>query len=45
VSLSLIAPEDQKGTWQSLVFNTEADGKVVGTVTLKVNVVYNGVPQ
>jgi LmbE family N-acetylglucosaminyl deacetylase len=45
VSLSLVAPEDQKGTWQSLVFNTESDGKVVGSVTLKVNVVYNGVPQ
>ena len=45
VSLSLVAPEDQKGTWQSLVFNAESDGKVVGSVTLKVNVVYNGVPQ
>jgi uncharacterized membrane protein len=45
VSLSLVAPEDQKGTWQSLVFNTESDGRVVGSVTLKVNVVYNGVPQ
>lgn len=45
VSLSLVAPENQKGTWQSLVFTTESDGQVVGSVTLKVNVVYNGVPQ
>jgi hypothetical protein len=45
VSLSLVAPEEQKGTWQSLLFNTEAEGTVVGSVTLKVNVVYNGVPQ
>ena len=45
LSLSLVAPEDQKGTWQSLVFNTESDGHVVGSVSLKVDVVYNGVPQ
>lgn len=45
VSLFLAAPQEQKGSWQSLVFNSESDGQVVGSVTLKVDVVYNGVPQ
>jgi hypothetical protein len=45
VSLFLMAPKAQKGSCQSLVFNTEAGGHSIGSVTLKVNVVFNDVPQ
>lgn len=45
VSLFLVAPQDQKGTWQTLTFAAEAGGHSVGSVTLKANVVFNGVPQ
>jgi LmbE family N-acetylglucosaminyl deacetylase len=45
VSLFLVAPENQKGSWQTLTFTAEADGHSTGSVTLKTNVVYNGVPQ
>ena len=45
VSLFLVAPQSQKGSWQTLTFNAEAGGRSVGAVTLKANVAFNGVPQ
>jgi hypothetical protein len=45
VSLFLMAPQSQKGSWQTLKFDAEAGGHSLGSVTLKANVVYNGVPQ
>ncbi|MGE5207634.1 MAG: PIG-L family deacetylase [Chlamydiota bacterium] len=45
VSLFLVAPQSQKGSWQTLKFEAEVGGKSIGSVTLKANVEYNGVPQ
>jgi LmbE family N-acetylglucosaminyl deacetylase len=45
VSLFLVAPQSQKGSWQTLKFAAEAGGRSIGSVTLKANVEYNGVPQ
>jgi hypothetical protein len=45
VSLFLVAPQSQKGSWQTLKFDAEAGGRNLGSATLKVNVDYNGVPQ
>jgi hypothetical protein len=45
VSLFLVAPQSQKGSWQTLTFHADLGGRSIGSVTLKANVVYNGVPQ
>ena len=45
VSLFLVAPQSQKGSWQKLTFTAESGGNSIGSVTLKANMVYNGVPQ
>ena len=45
VQANLVAPESQKSTWQQLTWTAEADGKPIGSVTLRVHVNYNGVPQ
>jgi len=45
VSLFLVAPQSQKGSWQTLKFDAESGGRSIGSVTLKVNVEFNGVPQ
>ncbi|HEV2114762.1 MAG TPA: PIG-L family deacetylase [Terriglobales bacterium] len=45
VSIFLVAPQSQKGSWQTLKFAAEAGGRSIGSVTLKANVEYNGVPQ
>lgn len=36
---------DKKGTWQNLSWTASSDGKQLGTVTLRVQVVSNGLPQ
>jgi LmbE family N-acetylglucosaminyl deacetylase len=45
VSLFLVAPGSQKGSWQTLTFTAESGGSSIGSVTLKANVAFNGVPQ
>jgi len=41
-----IAPADsQKGTWQTLSWTAESNGKKVGSVNLRVDVASNGLPQ
>jgi LmbE family N-acetylglucosaminyl deacetylase len=45
VSLFLVAPQSQKKSWQTLKFDAEAGGRSIGSVTLKANVEFNGVPQ
>jgi LmbE family N-acetylglucosaminyl deacetylase len=44
VQVNLVAPS-QKGAWQEMVWRAEADGQSIGSVTLRVHVNYNGVPQ
>lgn len=45
VQINVVAPESQKNTWQQLTWRAEADGQTIGSVTLRVHVNYNGVPQ
>jgi LmbE family N-acetylglucosaminyl deacetylase len=40
-----MAPQSQKGTWQTLSWNALTDGKNIGTVTLRVDVAGNYLPQ
>ena len=45
VQVNLVAAASQKGAWQRVTWTAEADGQSVGSVTLRVHVNYNGVPQ
>src|SRR5207245_9039993 len=45
VQITVVAPESQKNTWQQLTWRAEADGQTTSSVTLRVHVNYNGVPQ
>ena len=45
VQLTLVPPGSQKGTWQTLNWSADSDGKKVGSVTLRVDLVPNGLPQ
>jgi hypothetical protein len=45
VQVTLVAAASQKNTWQHVTWTAEADGQSVGSVTLRVHVNYNGVPQ
>jgi LmbE family N-acetylglucosaminyl deacetylase len=45
LQLALIPPDSQKGTWQILTWSGESEGKSIGSVTLRVNVTGNGLPQ
>src|SRR5919201_1472714 len=45
ISVYVIAPQSHKGTWQKLTWNAQANDSTAGTVTLRVNVVSNGLPQ
>lgn len=45
IQLTLTAPQAQKDSWQTLSWNATSDGKAVGTVTLRVDVAGNYLPQ
>jgi len=45
VQLTVSAPATQKGTWQTLTWSAESDGRDIGTVTMRVDVVSNYLPQ
>jgi hypothetical protein len=45
IQLAVKAPVSQKGTWQTLSWSAAADGKSLGTVTLRVKVEGNYLPQ
>jgi hypothetical protein len=45
VQINVVAPQSQKNTWQQLTWRAEADSQTIGSVTLRVHVNYNGVPQ
>jgi LmbE family N-acetylglucosaminyl deacetylase len=45
IQVTVKAPASQKGTWQTLSWSATSDGKNLGTVTLRVNVEGNYLPQ
>lgn len=45
IQLTLTPPVLPKGTWQTLVWSAESDGRAIGTVTLRVDLESNGLPQ
>ena len=45
IQLTIKSPESQKGNWQTLSWTASSDGKSLGTVTLRVAVVGNYLPQ
>jgi LmbE family N-acetylglucosaminyl deacetylase len=45
VQLTVTPPESDKSRWQTLAWEATADGRKIGTVTLRVDVVGNGLPQ
>src|SRR5439155_20478645 len=45
VQINVVARESQKNTWQQWTWRAEADGQTIGSVTLRVHVNYNVVPQ
>jgi LmbE family N-acetylglucosaminyl deacetylase len=45
VQLEISSSASHKGTWQTLTWNAESDGQKIGTVTLRVSVASNGLPQ
>jgi LmbE family N-acetylglucosaminyl deacetylase len=45
IQLAVKSSESQKKSWQTVAWNAESDGQKIGTVTLRVDVVSNGLPQ
>jgi len=45
IQLTVTPEASQKGSWQNLKWDAETDGKNVGTVTLRVKIESNGLPQ
>ena len=45
IQLTLTPPTLPKGTWQTLSWTAESDGRNIGTVTLRVDLESNGLPQ
>jgi LmbE family N-acetylglucosaminyl deacetylase len=45
IQLTVSAPLVQKGTWQTLTWSATSEGRNIGTVTLRVDVVSNYLPQ
>jgi len=43
--LTISSPAADKGKWQTLMWDAESNGKKLGTVTLRVDVASNGLPQ
>jgi LmbE family N-acetylglucosaminyl deacetylase len=45
IQLTISSSATQKGTWQTLTWTADSGGQSIGTVTLRVDVVSNGLPQ
>jgi LmbE family N-acetylglucosaminyl deacetylase len=45
IQLAITTSAAHKGTWQTLSWNADSDGQKLGLVTLRVDVVSNGLPQ
>ena len=45
IQLTVTPSEAHKNTWQSLTWEATSDGRKIGTVTLRVDMVSNGLPQ
>lgn len=45
VQLTITPSESHKNTWQTLTWEASSDGRKIGTVTLRVDVVGSGLPQ
>ncbi|PYQ37686.1 MAG: hypothetical protein DMG99_20655 [Acidobacteria bacterium] len=45
IQLTISSSATQKGTWQTLSWTADSGGQSLGTVTLRVDVVSNGLPQ
>jgi len=45
VQVNLVADSSQKSSWQKITWTADADGHSIGSLTLRVHVNYNGVPQ
>ena len=45
IQLTITPTESHRNTWQSLTWEATSDGQKIGTVTLRVDVVGNGLPQ
>ena len=45
IQLTISTSATQKGTWQTLTWTADSGGQSLGTVTLRVDVVSNGLPQ
>jgi LmbE family N-acetylglucosaminyl deacetylase len=45
IQLKVAPAESHKGTWQTLTWSAESDGKNIGSVSLRVDVAANGLPQ
>src|SRR2546429_7950196 len=45
VQLAVTPSESHKNSWQTLAWEATTDGRKIGTVTLRVDVVGNGLPQ
>jgi hypothetical protein len=45
IQLTINSSASQKGTWQTLTWTADSAGQSLGTVTLRVDVVSNGLPQ
>ena len=45
IQLTINSSATQKGTWQTLSWTADSNGQSLGTVTLRLDVVSNGLPQ
>lgn len=45
VQTVLAAPIEKEPAWQTVVWNAESGGKIVGTITMRVNLTGGGLPQ
>jgi hypothetical protein len=45
IELTISSSATQKGTWQTLTWTADSGGRSIGTATLRVDVVSNGLPQ
>jgi hypothetical protein len=45
IQLTVSSSAVQKGTWQTLMWTADSGGQSAGSVTLRVDVVSNGLPQ
>jgi LmbE family N-acetylglucosaminyl deacetylase len=45
VQVNIVAVSSQESSWQQITWRAEADGQSIGSVTLRVHINYNGVPQ